>query len=120
MAGHFPLYTDEDLNGAVVNALREAGWDVVRAIDTYPEGTSDPVHFERAARDGRVLVTNDRRITAIAHTWLREGRPFRGLICWPRDHYKRMSPRDIVDFFEGLAQQDNPLAYQVIHVKPQT
>jgi hypothetical protein len=118
VAGRFTLYTDEDLNGPVVDALQDAGWDLVRAIDLYPEGTPDAVHFERAARDRRALVTNDRRITAIGHAWLGEGRPFRGLICWPRAHYKRMSPRDFVDSFEELAQQDNPFAYPIIHIKP--
>jgi hypothetical protein len=48
------------------------------------------VHFERAARDGRVLVSNDPDMEAIANRWLADGRPFRGLILWPQQHYKRM------------------------------
>jgi hypothetical protein len=55
----FPLYTDADVHGPYVEALRRSGWDIVRAVDEFPEGTSDPIHFERAAREGRVLVSND-------------------------------------------------------------
>jgi hypothetical protein len=36
VAGRFPLYTDADIHGPVVDALKDHGWDVVRAIDTYP------------------------------------------------------------------------------------
>ena len=70
MAGRFPLYADEDIQGPVVKALSSAGWDVVRAIDQFPEGTSDPIHFAKAAELGRALVTNDRRIITIAVTGL--------------------------------------------------
>lgn len=55
----FRLYTDADIHGPYVEALRRKGWDVTRAVDAYPEGTDDPIHFERAAREGRVLVSND-------------------------------------------------------------
>ena len=50
MAGRFPLYTDADVKGAVIEALRQGGWDVVRAIEAFPEGTDDEVHFDYALR----------------------------------------------------------------------
>jgi len=56
VAGRFPLYTDADVQGPVIHALKSAGWDVVRAIEAFPERTVDPVHFERAVELGRVLV----------------------------------------------------------------
>lgn len=119
MAGRFPVYTDADIHGPVVEALKRAGWDVLRAVDAFPEGTEDPVHFERAAREGRALVTNDRRVEAIAHAWLKEGRAFRGLICWPRSHYGLMSAGAFLELFEQLARQDDPFAaYPVLHLKP--
>lgn len=37
MAGRFPLYTDADVNGPVVQALVDRGWDVVRAIDALAQ-----------------------------------------------------------------------------------
>lgn len=73
MAGRFPLYADADVHQPVVDALRAHGWDIVRAIDTYPEGTKDEVHFEHAAKTNRVLLTNDRRVEAIANQWLQNG-----------------------------------------------
>jgi len=59
VAGRFPIYTDADVRGPLIKALRKLGWDIVRAIDLYPEKTVDPVHFERAVEMGRVLVSND-------------------------------------------------------------
>jgi hypothetical protein len=47
--------TDACVNGHLVDALVQRGWDVIRAIDVYPERTPDPVVFERAAQEGRVL-----------------------------------------------------------------
>jgi len=49
LAGRFPLYTDNDVHGDLVKAFRRAGWDVVRGVDTFPENTLDPEHFEKAA-----------------------------------------------------------------------
>ena len=59
MAGRFPLYTDADVNGPVVHALVDRAWDVLRAIDAFPEGAGDEVHFAHAARENRVMVAND-------------------------------------------------------------
>jgi hypothetical protein len=101
----------------VVDALIDAGWDVLRAIDALPEGTVDDLHFERAAREGRVYVANDNRIEPIAHAWLREGRTFRGLIRWPRAHYARMSPGDFLEAFEVLARQEDSFRYPIVHIK---
>lgn len=45
MAVGFPLYRDADVLGPLVDALRSAGWDLVRAVDLYPQGEDDLVHF---------------------------------------------------------------------------
>ena len=55
MAGRQALFTDACVNGHLVEALVTRGWDVMRAIDVYPERTPDPVVFERAASEGRVF-----------------------------------------------------------------
>ena len=60
MTGRFPLYTDADVHGPLIAALRAHGWEVVRAIDLYPQETTDIVHFERASKENRVLISNDR------------------------------------------------------------
>ena len=119
MAGRFPVYTDADIKGSVVDALIHHGWDVVRAVDTFPEGTLDHVHFDYAARKGRVIVANDIDIKLIAEDWHGNQRPFPGLVWWPREHYTTMRPGDFLESFEELAQQDDPFAaYPIIHLKP--
>jgi hypothetical protein len=118
VAGRFPLYTDASIHGPLVDALIEHGWDVLRAVDAFPEGTEDLIHFEEATRLGRVLVANDSDMKALAERWLDEGRTFPGLLWWPPKQYGRMSVSDIVEIFEELARQDEPFAYPIIYIKP--
>ncbi len=40
-----PLLTDACVNDHLVQALRALGWDVVRAIDLYPERTNSMIYF---------------------------------------------------------------------------
>lgn len=118
MAGRFPLYSDADIDGRVVSALIRAGWSVMRAVDAHPEKTPDRVHFESAAKQRRVYLANDRDIPLIAHEWLAAGRAFRGLVWWPRSHYRTMGPGDFVAEFEGLAQEDDPFQlYPILYLK---
>ena len=59
MAGRFRLLTDNHVRQQLVEALTSRGWDVVRAIDAFPERTSDEVLFAHAAATGRVFVSTD-------------------------------------------------------------
>lgn len=118
MAVGFPLYTDADVLGPLVDALRSAGWDLVRAVDLYPQGEDDLVHFERAAKEGRVLVAVDEDQERIAHRWLREGRPFRGLVTWEKDHERHMSVGDFLRAFEDLSRKSDAFAYPIQYIKP--
>jgi len=111
VAGRFPLYTDADVHGPLILALRGRGWDVVRAIDLYPQGTADAVHFEHAARENRVLISNDQDMEGIANRWLAEGRPFRGLILWPQEALQA----ELVSRIEALSE---PFPHPVIHLRP--
>jgi len=54
-----------------------------------PLYTHDAVHFEAAAKQNRVLISNDQDMEVVANRCLAEGRAFRGLILWPQEHYKR-------------------------------
>jgi len=115
VAGRFPLYTDADVHGPLILALRRRGWDLIRAIDPYPPETADVVHFERAAREDRVLISNDQDMEVIANRWLADGRRFRGLILWPQEHYKRMGYAELVARIEALSE---PFPHLVIHLTP--
>jgi hypothetical protein len=119
VAGRFPLYADADVRGPFIKALRNAGWDVVRAIDELIEGTDDPPHFERAVEQGRVLVSNDADQEAIAHQWYERGRHFPGLIVWRQALYRQMTTKEILDVLEELARQDAPFApYPIVRIWP--
>ena len=119
MAG-FPLYTDNDVDGDLVKALRRAGWDVVRGVDTLPEDALDPNHFGKAAELGRVFVTNDQPAVVVAHRWLEESRRFKEMITWPRAHYRRMTIGDLLRKFEALAAKDQPFHpdYPIVRLHP--
>ena len=117
MAGRFPLYTDADIQGPVIEALKKAGWDVVRAIEAFPAKTKDPVHFQRAVELGRVLVTNDDGQRQRARAWYEEGRAFPGVIWWPQVDYEGRTPGDFLRAFEALAQQEGPFSpYPIVYV----
>jgi hypothetical protein len=119
VAGRFPLYTDADVHGPLVEALSRRGWDLVRAVDVFPEGTDDFMHFERAAELGRVMVSNDRDVRRLAVAWLRQGRPFWGLIAWEQEHWSHMTVGDVVAQFEALSVLDDPFAgYPIVYIKP--
>jgi len=117
VAGRFPLYTDADVQGPVIHALKSAGWDVVRAIEAFPERTVDPVHFERAVELGRVLVTNDEGQRQRARAWYQDGRAFPGVIWWPQVDYVGKTPGDFLKAFEALAEQENPFSpYPILYL----
>jgi hypothetical protein len=54
---------DADLKEAIVRAIRqrEPAIDFASAMDSHLEGVGDPEVLERAACEGRILVTHDRR-----------------------------------------------------------
>lgn len=49
VSDRFPLFTDADVHGPLIKALTNRGWDVVRSVDTFLEGTDDEILFEYAA-----------------------------------------------------------------------
>jgi len=116
--GRFPVFTDNHVQTSVIHGLRQRGWSVVRAVDVFPENTVDDVLFEHAARDGRVLVTNDRGIHRLGVTWLEAGRPFAGLVFWAQEDYASMTTGDLIRAFEALAAQEDPFAYPIRTIRP--
>jgi len=114
----FPVYTDADIHGPIVDGLIDRGWDVLRAVDAKPEATYDIVHFELAVSLARVLIANDRHMKGIAESWIDEGRSFPGLIWWPRKTYAIMSNAEIIEAIEDLATRPDAFAYPIEFIKP--
>jgi predicted nuclease of predicted toxin-antitoxin system len=112
VAGRFPLLTDENVSGPVIEALRTAGWDVAHARDLFGENTVDEALFQYAARHGRVLVSTDQDHLEIADRWLREGKSFR-MVWWAQGPYQHVRPQALVHAFEALAHLDEPFPYPV-------
>lgn len=116
MAG-FPVFTDNHVRQAIVEALRRRGWKVVRSVDALGEGIPDTVLFAYAAKEGLAFVTNDEPIHALAMEWLAAGRAFR-MVFWKHKHHERMSDGDIVRELEEIARKPNAFAYPIEYIKP--
>lgn len=67
---------DESTGAAVVRHLRAAGHDVLAVADRMPQA-HDPDILAAAAREGRVLVTNDKDFGELI---FRGGQPHRGVL----------------------------------------
>lgn len=117
MARGFAVFTDNHVQQAIVDGLLDRGWDVVRAVDAFPEGTDDAVLLEHAAGDGRVFVTNDEDLLAIAADWLEHRRPFPGVVYWHEEDYAAMTTGEILRAFENLALRF-PFNYPIRFVTP--
>jgi hypothetical protein len=117
VAGRFRLYTDADIHGPFVHALKRKGWELVRAVDVYPEGQNDRTHFERAAKEGRVLVSNDLDQIRIAQEWILSGRPFAGPVTWRKAQERQATPAEIADAFDALARENDPFRpYPIVYL----
>lgn len=80
----FPLLTDEDLHGAVIRGLvrKLPTLDIVRAQDVGLSGAGDDAILEWAAREGRVLVTQDLATMPVcAYERLQVGLPMPGVVA---------------------------------------
>lgn len=67
-----PLFlADESCDFAVVRALRSAGYDVTAITESAPQ-TQDVDVIALAAREGRVLITEDKDFGQLVYAELRE------------------------------------------------
>ena len=113
-----PLLTDNHVRGPLIKALRERGWDVVRAVDMFGQENDDAELFAHAAKEGRVFLTCDEGIQAIAHDWLSQGRTdFRMIYC-TMQHQQEMTIGDLLEAVEGILANANAFAYPIEYLKP--
>jgi hypothetical protein len=118
-ARRFALLTDNHIRQPIVDALRRAGWDVVRAVDLFGESNEDEEIFRYAAEHERVFLTNDQRIHTIAHDWLAQGRRSFRMVYWWAEHRRLMSNGDVVRALEQLAANPASFGYSIEYLKPQ-
>jgi hypothetical protein len=71
---------DQHVPGPIVRGLRVRGIDAVTAFEERVDRLPDDELLARATELGRVLVTQDDDLLAIAHRWQVTGRGFSGLI----------------------------------------
>ncbi len=99
------LYADECAHGAVIEALRRRGVDVLTAQEDGREGEPDPSVLDRAGELGRVLFTQDDDLLAEATARQRMGVPFCGVI-YARQRYVPI--RSCIEDLEVIAGACEP------------
>jgi Domain of unknown function (DUF5615) len=115
----FSILTDENTAKGIAKALIDRGWDVVRGVCTLVQGTHDDVLLLKAVELNRVLLTRDVDLEVIAHRWLREWRPFPGVIFWRQEPRQEKSTLgEVVEAIEALAEQEDPFAYPIVYLRP--
>ena len=112
----YPLLTDENVDGPVIEGLRNRGWDVMHAREEFGERTTDTPLLEYAVKTGRVMASADQDLLITGTEWARENRPFR-LIWWAQDRAQRLPVYVILDAFDELASRPNPFASPIAFLK---
>ena len=77
----------------------------------------------RVGASDRYRVSTDPRdvdLEVIAHRWLREWRPFPGVIFWRQERRQQKSTLgEVVKAIEALAEREDPFAYPIVYLRPQ-
>ena len=76
MADRLRFYMDEHVSKVVTEGLRRRGVDVITVQELGLQTTEDARHLERAAQDGRVVVTQDADFLRLHAS----GLPHRGIV----------------------------------------
>ena len=66
MAQEIRFYTDENVSGAMIEALRRRGLDVLTTPEADMLGATDEEHLALATREGRVVITHDQDFLRLA------------------------------------------------------
>ena len=119
VAGRFPLFTDAHIQQNLVKGLTQEGWEIERAVDVFPERTTDDVLFEYAAKQDRVFVTNDGGVLGLAKAWRSEGRTFKGMVFWKQVLYYQMSIGDLPVSLDSV-RRDNTFAGEIDIIHPES
>lgn len=78
------LYSDHNVNQAVIQGLRLRGVDVLTAFEDGTHRFSDPELLDRATALGRALISSDVDLIVEARRRQREGVTFAGVLFVPQ------------------------------------
>ncbi len=109
------LYADEAVSDDLVDALAELDWDVVRAVNVFPAGTTDEEELEYAAAENRVFLAVDDAFLEIGRRWYREGRAFR-MIVWPREYHRKLTTRGFLRALGNLAKREDAFDRPIVQI----
>ena len=98
------LYLDQCLRVEVAQALRRAGYDVVRAAEVGQHRSDDLQIIQRAISDGRILITLDEHFGNWAVLPLREHPGVIRLKIHPATHQNAINT--LLPFLKTRAQKD--------------
>jgi predicted nuclease of predicted toxin-antitoxin system len=99
-----PLYFDHHVPRALQKQLQRRGVDVLSTHDEKSGKLPDDELLDRATQLGRVVFTQDMRFWAMAGEWIRQGRPFAGLIF----AHQRSSVGELLRDLELIAKATDP------------
>jgi predicted nuclease of predicted toxin-antitoxin system len=116
VAGRFPLFTDENVDGPIIRGLRQRGWDVQHATEELGEETKDISLLEYATSLERVMVSTDKHLLHLGERWVEEGRDFR-LIWWEQKRTQRILLQTVLDAFDEIAAEETPFSYPIRFLK---
>lgn len=77
-------YMDVHVPAAISRGLARRGVDVLTSQDDETRRVDDERLLSRASELGRILVSQDEDLLAIAAAWQASGRPFAGLVFAPQ------------------------------------
>jgi predicted nuclease of predicted toxin-antitoxin system len=97
------IFVDHCVAKDVVFALRDAGWEVVRAHDVGMAGASDDAVFQYAVKKQYVLLTSDKDFANIKRFRITESCGV--VLALVSTMSKTLMPRTIVSFFHNASEE---------------
>jgi hypothetical protein len=98
-------YMDVQVPAAIVNGLRRLGVDVLTSQEDGTRRAADEELLKRATALGRIFVSQDEDLLAIAAIWQAAGWEFGGLIFAPQDNASIGQYIDDLQLIAGYCDQ---------------
>jgi hypothetical protein len=99
------FYMDHHIHRAITEGLRRRGIDVLTAFEDGTDEQDDELLLERAARLGRIIVSQDQDFLRIAGSWQRTSREFPGVLYAIQ---QRVNIGQTIEYLELIAVLKSP------------